>query len=323
MDSSVISSAFHSGEQSLHEKLGIRDKMERFGSRVIRDHLPEQHQEFYHQLPFLFLGYQDQRGRVWASILYGDSGFVQSKDPKQLIINAKPIEGDPLNGALTHDMHLGLLGIELPTRRRNRLTARLKGQNEALHLNIVQTFGNCPQYIQTREIVPFDHVKPISIEDIERLDNASVELIQNADTFFVASHSSTKDEAASTGADVSHRGGKPGFIRVNDLSTITIPDYRGNFHFNTFGNFEVNPAAGLLFLDFNQGHILTLTGEAEVLWDDPDTQYFVGAERLWRFKVTAGRWLRNALPFRWEFGDYAREMVRTGSWDEVEKHRNK
>lgn len=325
-------SPFHLGEQHIHEKLGVKDRMEAFGRQVVRDHMPEQHRQFYQQLPFVFLGYQDPKGQVWASILHGEPGFMHSPNPEQLIINAQPVKGDPLNEALVDGMHLGMLGIELPTRRRNRLSARLlkredekenikgsvKGNKEALQLNIVQSFGNCPQYIQTREIVPFDDSsRPDTpeVESLTALDFQTRQLIENADTFFVASHTFLKNDLASSGADVSHRGGKPGFIRVDDNSTLTIPDYLGNFHFNTFGNFEVNPAAGLLFFDFEHGHILSLTGTAEVLWDDPDTQYFEGAERLWRFKITEGRWIKHGLPFKWQFGDYANTTKITGTWE--------
>ena len=65
------------------------------------------------------------------------------------------------------------------------------------------------------------------------------------------------------GIDVSHRGGKPGFVRVDDGvggTVLTFPDFRGNFFFNTLGNITAHPKAGLLFVDHETGGVLQLTG---------------------------------------------------------------
>lgn len=318
-------SPFHRGEHEAQNRLGVREKMERFGSRVIRDHMPDQHREFYHQLPFVFVGHADQQGWPWASILFNDPGFMTSSEPKSLEISTAPVKGDPLAEAWQPDTRLGLLGIELTTRRRNRLAAHIVEASESdVRLKVDQSFGNCPQYIQVREL---ENVEPGSmpearIEHFTAFNERARDLIGTTDTFFVASYINTGSEAASEGADVSHRGGKPGFIRVDDNNTLTIPDYLGNFHFNTFGNFIENPKAGLLFLDFENGHLLTLTGTVEILWDSPDTEYFEGAERLWKFHLDHGRWLENALPLRWKLEEYSPNTLLTGSWEEAEKLRH-
>jgi ferredoxin/predicted pyridoxine 5'-phosphate oxidase superfamily flavin-nucleotide-binding protein len=127
--------------------------MERFGSRVIRDYMPDQHREFYGQLPFIFVGHADKAGWPWASILFNKPGFITSSDDKTLDINALPVTGDPLADGLQPGTRLGLLGIEPPTRRRNRLAAHIvEHTDEHIHLAVDQAFGNCPQYIQTREL---------------------------------------------------------------------------------------------------------------------------------------------------------------------------
>lgn len=314
-------SPFHKGEQEIQERLGVRDKMERFGRQVIRDFMPDQHREFYSQLPFVFVGHADPQGWPWASIIFGRPGFIASANDKQLQINASPVPGDPLADALAIETRLGLLGIELETRRRNRLSGSITEiSSNRIQLEIKQAFGNCPQYIQTREMETLDttELPPAAIEDIKRFDHQAQALIQKSDTFFVSSFVNNGRDDANQGADVSHRGGKPGFIRVNDEYRITIPDYLGNFHFNTLGNFLENPKAGLLFIDFERGHLLTLTGTVEILWDSPDTEYFAGAERLWTFTVDHGRWIKNALPIRWKLDDYSPNTALTGTWQEAE-----
>lgn len=328
MNSSINSkteSPFHAGEQLIQQQLGVREKMERFGSRVIRDHMPEQHQEFYAQLPFVFVAHADKEGWPWASMLFNPPGFIQSTDNRTLRINAQPVAGDPLADEMTSGTRLGLLGIELSSRRRNRMSGRIKRVTaNSFELIVDQTFGNCPQYIQSREpiyINPGSQPDPAKTE-LDRLDQQAKTLIADSDTFFVASYVNNGSGQASEGADLSHRGGKPGFVRVDNDTTLTIPDYLGNNHFNTLGNFVENAQAGLLFIDFTNGHLLTLTGTVEILWNSPDVQYFTGAERLWRFHIDHGRWLKNALPFRWSQPKYSPNTLLTGSWPEQQAARN-
>jgi predicted pyridoxine 5'-phosphate oxidase superfamily flavin-nucleotide-binding protein len=193
----------------------------------------------------------------------------------------------------------------LPSRRRNRLSAAItEVQNQTIQLEVIQSFGNCPQYIQARQMIPHQHQEAPEQVEITGFNQEIGKLIAQSDTFFVASHyqnnshelnshelnshelnSHELNSAVSMGADVSHRGGKPGFVRVDSDTTLTIPDYLGNFHFNTLGNFLLNPKAGLLFIDFENGHILSLTGRVEILWESDELEYFDGAQRLWQFHL--------------------------------------
>lgn len=319
-------SPFHRGEQAIQTRLGVRDNIERFGRKVIRDHMPVQHRDFFNQLPYVFIGHADNAGWPWASILVGEPGFMVSDSPTRLSIKAQSLAGDTLEEFLVHaaanQSAMGLLGIELETRRRNRLSAHVTSvSNGSIALKINQSFGNCPQYIQTRHIQTDNTFQPVSStqKNINELDEEALTLIQGADTFFVSSYVATNQLQASSGVDVSHRGGRPGFVRTDDLNTLTIPDYSGNFHFNTLGNFLENPKAGLMFIDFENGHILTLTGTVEILWDSPDTIHFKGAERLWKFRLDHGRWLKNVLPIKFAFGEYSPNNTLTGTWAEAEK----
>ena len=332
----LAASPFHRGEQAIQEKLGVREQMERFGSRVIRDHMPQQHRDFYQQLPFIFVGHGDKDGWPWASILFNKPGFIQSPDEQSLHLNSQPVVGDPLLKAMDSNTKLGLLGIELETRRRNRLAAHITGSTDTqIQLSIDQSFGNCPQYIQNREYEFIDpnSMPKSSVESLTELDLSAQQLITNTDTFFVASfvnndinsdnsdNSNADSSDASIGADVSHRGGKPGFIRVDNNKSLTIPDYLGNNHFNTLGNFVENPKAGLLFIDFDKGHILTLTGRVEILWQSEDSQYFSGAERLWTFHLEQGYRLNHSLPLRWKLNEFSPNTLMTGTWAEAAQQR--
>ena len=125
--------------------------------------------------------------------------------------------------------------------------------------------------------------------------------------------------ARSDGVDVSHRGGKPGFVRVdeNEAGTLlTLPDFRGNFFFNTLGNIVAYPHAGLLFVDYANGDLLQLTGHAQIVWDGPELGRFLGAQRLLRVRVERSVWMPRALPLRWSPPLQAAQLAATGSWGE-------
>ena len=315
-------SPFHRGERDIQSRLGVREQMEAQGRRFIRDHLPEQHQEFYKGLPFVLLGTVDSSGRPWASILFGRPGFADASDPRTLNLLTRPVFGDPLNDNLASGLQAGLLGIDYDSRRRNRLTARVAAFDEdAIQLEIDQTFGNCPRYIQTRnyQLLPAidtpGESKPV--RKFTSLDDRAKEIIKNADHFYIASHYSDDQNNVAQGADVSHRGGKPGFVRIDDDRTLTFPDFNGNLHYNTLGNISVNPRAGLLFIDFDRGDLLYLTCGAEIIWDSEERRAFTGAESLVRLNVDEGLMVENAVPIRWVFGQESPVLRETGSWEEV------
>lgn len=291
---------FHPGEVAVQARIGMAERMAEIGGRVVRDHMPEQHQRFYEQLPFMLAGSVDASGRPWATLLVGRPGFVRAPDDWHLDFATAPIPGDPAAAGMVAGAPLGLLGIELHTRRRNRVNGQLQSAGpEGLRLRVQQTVGNCPQYIQGREV---DWVRdaadtrPRAVERVADLAGDAAWLIASADTLFVASH------AGAAGADVSHRGGPAGFVVQQDAHTLLVPDYSGNRMFMTLGNLAVDGRAGLLFIDFERGDLLTLTGRANIVWDGPMPD---GAERAWRFHLDEAWWLRDALPLRWRFRDWA------------------
>jgi len=308
-------SPWHAGEKTLQEKVGVAERMEAFGQKVIRDYMPDQHRTFYHQLPFMVAASVDAQGRPWATLLEGPEGFVSSPDPRQLTIDARLAADDPATPGLVAGQAIGLLGIELHTRRRNRLNGQIRqavaGQ---LQVAVEQSFGNCPQYIQLRGYARVAEPAQGRI-DATSLDATTVSMIQSADTFFVASY--VEHDNGQRSVDVSHRGGRPGFVRVQG-NTLTIPDYAGNLHFNTLGNLLVNPRAGLLFIDFSNGNVLQVGGRAEVLLESPAIQAFEGAERLWTLEVDQVVWRPAAVSLRWAFKEYAPTSLMTGTWPEAD-----
>jgi len=308
-------SPWHAGEQQLQAHAGVAERMEAFGRKVIRSWMPEQHREFYRQLPFMLLGAVDAQGRPWASVLEGEPGFADSPDPEHLHFTSQPAADDPAQ--LRNGEPIGLLGIELHTRRRNRLNGHVANLTaDGFELSVDQAFGNCPQYIQLRQFqrVPLSDPQTRPAQHLNSLDEAACALIASADTFFVASY---VDVDGQRSVDVSHRGGQPGFVRIEG-NRLTIPDFAGNLHFNTLGNLLLNPKAGLLFIDFSTGDLLHLSGRTEILLEDPQIEAFQGAERLWTFEVEQVVRRPAALALRWRFDGMSPTSLLTGNWAEAD-----
>lgn len=310
---------FHEGERAVQERVGVRDKIAAVGERVFRDFMPEQHREFFKQLPFLVTGSVDAHGQPWASVLANPPGFIESPDPRRLAIHAQPLTADPLAQTLADGAPIGLLGIQPHMRRRNRVNGVIeKATNEGFSVRVRQSFGNCPKYIQARkpQYLGSHATMARAVRVSERLDHAAARMIVRADTLFIATAhpAADGDGAPAHGADVSHRGGKPGFVRVDGDGTLTIPDFVGNFFFNTLGNIALNPRVGLLFIDFASGDLLYLAGDAGIIWHGAEVDAFEGAERLLRYRVREVRRVERSLPLRWSEAELSPFLERMGDW---------
>ena len=306
---------YHAGEIDVQTRLGVHERSAKMGRMMIRDHLIPQHREFYAHLNFLIIGAADDQGRVWASALGGAAGFLTTPDDRTLSVLTKPVEGDPLAEAIKTGADIGVLGLMPEYRRRNRMTGCIgEVRPYGFDINVLQSFGNCPQYIQARLIAPTGYrATPPEVEISDRFDANAVEQINQADALFIAS-AFRDSEAATQGADASHRGGKPGFVKVLNDNSFVFPDFRGNNIYNTIGNIIKNPRTGFLFIDFQTGDLLTMTGEANVIWDGPDVDAFEGAQRLIQFEATEIRRIKGGFASGATFLEYAPQLARTGAW---------
>ena len=311
----MANSPFHEGERRLQERLGVRDKIEMIGGRIIRDFMPDEHRAFFAQVPWMLVGSVDAAGRPWASVLAGAPGFARSPDPQVLVLDARPVPGDVLADHLRVGAPLGLLGIELHTRRRNRLNGTvIESSPGRIVVHVDQSFGNCPKYINRKSFARAEGRTPAAPVVSGALDARAREIVARADTLFIASsHLPDGARARGDGVDVSHRGGLPGFVRAEADGSLTIPDYFGNFLFNTLGNIEQDRRAGLLFVDFASGDLLQLTGEAWIDWDAPEIAATEGVQRLVRVRPEEARLLRGAFPFTAEVIDAAPQLDHIGT----------
>jgi len=304
---------FHAGEVAAQARAGVADSVAAVGRQLIRPYLPEQHRQFYSALPFLVAAARDPRGRPWATLLTGSPGFLRAPDEHRLLIDALPAPGDALHGALGAGSALGLLGIDLASRRRNRVNGRVAGSGPPLEIDVAQAFGNCPQYIHPRTWRRVEApAGAAAISRSRRLDAQARAWIEGADTLFLASGYGGDGEPplSAAGMDASHRGGPPGFVRVAGDTRLVLPDYAGNNYFNTLGNLVMDPRVGLLFVDFEQGSLLQITGRAAIDWQPAASSGFSGARRLVSVDIDECVILEQVLPLRWSAPGQATRTLR-------------
>jgi len=287
---------FHSGEREAQRRAGVAREAEEVGG-IVSPFLSPSVARFLRMQSLAVAATLDDRGRPWASLLTGRPGFLAVEGDRLLAVAATPSAADPLSENLRGRPELALLVLNPATRQRIRVNGRGRLTPEGLSLEPDQVYGNCPKYIQKRRLLPEDAAPeggtgPGGADGAGTVARASSlgarerEWIAGADTFFIASFHPRG------GADASHRGGRPGFVRVVDDRRLAFDDYPGNNMFNTLGNLLEYPRSGLLFLDFSSGDVLQLTARAEVR--------FGGDRREIRFEVEDAITRDGATRLRWE-----------------------
>lgn len=297
-----MSTSWHAGEVALQERNGVARRMAEVGPRVVRDHMPDQHREFFAELPWLLVGSVDDTAQPHASVLAGPPGFVRSPEPRALRVDALPAAVDPLARALRPGAPIGLLGLQPHTRRRNRMNGWVRAVDaQGFDVEVGQSFGNCPKYIQPREALYAPTPLAGAPRQLDRLDDDALAIVTGADTFFIATaHPQARESAdPATGVDMSHRGGPAGFVRVLDDGRLQVPDYVGNSFFNTLGNLQLESRCGLLFIDFATGAQLHIRARARLEEDPAQVAAVPGALRLLMLTPTGATLVPGGLPLHW------------------------
>ncbi|MBO0767460.1 MAG: pyridoxamine 5'-phosphate oxidase family protein [Solirubrobacterales bacterium] len=288
---------FHAGEQAVQRRAGVQDAAAKLGAQMISPTIDPDLADFLAEQPFVVAASSDPAGHVWASPLSGPPGFAHAIAADQLAIETPLDPADPLATALAAGpTPVGLVVLEPMSRSRIRLNGTAHSSPDGLRVQLREVFGNCPKYIQRRYPRALtDPDTPAGGRISDRLDNGQRALLASADTFFVASRHRER------GDDASHRGGRPGFVQVaTDGRSLTFPDYQGNNMFQTLGNLSVDPAIGLLFIGWDTGRTVQLTGSAQIVWDDSRLAAWPKAQRLVDVSLAQIIDRPSGSPFRWE-----------------------
>jgi uncharacterized protein len=271
---------FHPGELEIQQRAGVRAMADEVGESIL-DSVSDKVADFLQRRRFAVLGSVDTSHSAWASVVTGEPGFISVPNPRTVVLEGVPPSGDPLAENLLSESHAALLAIDLLNPRRVRVNGRAVIKDRTIYIDTAQVYGNCRRYIQERIILGARTKGSQNIEVTRStyLSPVQCDQIARADTFFIAT------EHPDSGADVSHKGGNPGFVQVVDAGHLAIPDYNGNSMFNTLGNVAVNPKAGLLFINFESGRTLQISGVAAIDWSSVRIRSFSGAERVLDFEI--------------------------------------
>lgn len=272
-------SRFHEGELAVQQRAGVRAEADRLAGMLAAPHLDGGPARFLGERTFAALTGRDPEGRLWTAPLVGQAGFLDAS-ATGLRIHTLPMPGDPLRD-LPEGQAVGVIAMDYLRRRRLRVNGVLVERGaDGLRVEVEQAFGNCPKYIRPRLLDGDAGSADVGASARgSTLSAAQRALLARTETFFLGT---THPER---GVDTSHRGGPPGFVRVED-GALWWPDYPGNNMFNSFGNLAVDDTAAVLVPDFAGGTRLQLSGRATVEWVPPgSTGDDGGTGRRVRFTV--------------------------------------
>lgn len=252
---------FHPGEVQLHAEAGTdTDAYEAMSIDMMIPDLKPNEAAFVDGLTFSYAGSVDADGRPWASPLLASNGrLFDVETPTRVVIDSAVAEGDPLRTNIDATGQLSVLYLEPRTRRRSKsIGVATVAESGIVTYDMTRNFGLCPKYIFKRnhEVSSEANVAKTSTRT-NVLSEKDVEQLKATDTIFFASHSPH-------GADVTHRGGSPGFVQVHGTNRLEIPDYFGNGMFNTFGNLVLDNRLAVTDTDFATGRTIHMTGRANV-----------------------------------------------------------
>jgi len=288
---------FHEGELLVQDRAGVRREAQRVG-QMLRPAIRPDARAFLAERQFAIVAAEGEGGRVWASILVGQRGFLAgSDDGTWLDVSALPDPGDPIARAFSLGSSLGLVAIDFAARRRYRVNGIIQSIGPGFSLDVREAFGNCPKYIHAYTPKPDGPAATASATASTELDDLQRQWIETSETFFLGTLH------PDAGADASHRGGAAGFIRVTAPRKLLWGDYTGNRLFQSLGNTAVHPPAGLLFLQPETGSTLQLTGTLEIDWSPEAAATLPGAERVLRFSIEQVVERPGAIPLRWSRGE--------------------
>lgn len=291
---------WHPGEMRVKQRVGVSDEQVKSGRRLIRTFMVDQHSTFFERRSMIVVAGVTHDGKLCASLLFGDPGFIRCRDATTLTIEANIDPGEPLAGALNVNDPVALLGIDFDTRRRNRVNGSVtKRTDSIIEIAVQQSFGNCPRYIQRRSGQANPAYGDFDTQETNLADNQMRSFISKADLLFIASKYINRKHSDYGGIDVSHRGGLPGFLELDDEDRLLMPDFAGNNFFNTLGNLQLDPEVGLLIPDYRSGHLLHLYGNAQILWREEHADLCGKHERVLRFEISQGLMVYNRMPFLW------------------------
>lgn len=311
---------WHSGERKMHDLMNVSDQL-----NPTTQGLSFSAGHFVHQAPLVAIGIIDEWGKPWTTVLGGEPGIARPVGDSLIVIDTPaPSKDDPVLQFLlgstpanqVAQFHgekpiMAGLAIDLESRMRVKLHGKVRAgqiycegqiRRAQLVLEIEANLPNCPKYLNEKVIIPH-RSDPKMLSNSPKLPPQGVDLLQKADLFFISSSNSDID------MDTNHRGGPPGFVRLLSNSprgaVLIYPEYSGNCLYQTLGNLQTTPFAGLTIPDFDTGDVLYLTGEAQVLTGQSAAEILPHSKVAVKITVLSSRFVLHGLPFVGKPGEFS------------------
>ncbi|MEP0263883.1 pyridoxamine 5'-phosphate oxidase family protein [Dokdonia sp.] len=296
------------GEKTVQRLAGVEKEGARVARLAIKNRITPGLFPYIQGLPMAFVGSTDAKGQLWSSLLIGEVGFIEVPHMHEVCFHRSKIQStasDIFFKNITERPEIGIMFKDPSQRIRYRVNGIVTEVSEdSIRIKVVEAYGNCPKYIQARKLLEIKNL-PESTQTIFKDDVLGAkekDWIRKADTFYIATRS------LDGRADASHRGGNPGFVEILSDGTFKIPDYYGNNMFNSLGNIYENPNTGLLFVDFETGATLQLSGKGKILFDQTtsnDMKKTGDTGRFWLF--TPEQWIHTKQHHqaKWDFIQYS------------------
>ncbi len=140
----------------------------------------------------------------------------------------------------------------------------------------------------------------VILKQIDHLD-------EHARAFIAASPFALLATCGPGGVDVSPRGDEPGFVHVEDDTTLLLPDRRGNNRIDSIRNIVQNPQAGMIFLVPGINETFRVNGDAHISVDPVLLGRFVVDGKAPRSVIV--------ITVREAFLQCARALLRSDLWN--------
>lgn len=256
-----MSSVYHDGEKYIQEQMGVTAKANSLSSMIHND-IPIAAAQFLATLDFCVITFSINNKELHNSIVFGFESFIKILNTKEMLIDLENKSFIPKDIYENEKISIGFIGLDFENRMRIRINGTGKIEDNKLHLYINEVYSNCPKYINDRETIgKLDFLNDSNLTKYTTLENDCKKILSHADTFFLSSIHENN------GADISHKGGEKGFLRVISPKILEFEDFQGNNMYNTLGNIHINPNVSIILIDFTSNDILHITGIATIKQD--------------------------------------------------------
>lgn len=257
-----MNSVYHEGEVYIQELMGVRTISDSLSSMIKKD-MSVVATQFLKTLSFSVITFSKETSILHSSIVFGLNSFIKILTKNELLIDLKNRSFIPKEILEEKTLTIGFIGLDFENKMRIRINGKGDIKNNQLHLVIDEIYSNCPKYITNRKLNGkldfFDEIKHYKNSSLEK---NSINILTNADTFFLSTIHKSK------GADISHKGGKKGFLRVVSPAQLEFDDFPGNNLYNSIGNIYTNKNVNILVIDFFSNDILHIVGTAKIMQEE-------------------------------------------------------